>query len=145
MSQAHSSRSVADADASILYTRWPLDFGLLHHPSSRSAHLYIQSAQGLQFRITSRYDVIIRVVCDASQLPDPITLVVTADQAASSRFASVINLHMADTTISVAAATAPGRYGALVGARAIVSDALKLQISSPIQLGSDARRRAAAH
>ena len=45
---------------------------------------------------------------------------------------------MADTIINVVTVTAPGRYAALAIARAVVSDALKLQAPSPIQLGSDA-------
>ena len=92
-----------------------------------------------------RYDVIIRVARDGGQLPDPVTFAVAADQAASRRSASIISVHMADTIISVVTVTAPGRYAALAVARAVVSDALKLQAPSPIQLGSDAPCRGAAH
>ena len=99
-----------------------------------------------------RYDVIIRVARDiirvardGGQLPDPVTFAVAADQAASRRFASIISVHMADTIINVVTVTAPGRYAALAVARAVVSDALKLQAPSPIQLGSDAPCRRAAH
>ncbi len=92
-----------------------------------------------------RYDVIIRVARDGGQLPDPVTFAVAADQAASRRSASIISVHMADTIISVVTVTAPGRYAALTVARAVVSDALKLQAPSPIQLSSDARCRGAAH
>jgi hypothetical protein len=70
---------------------------------------------------------------------------VAADQAASRRSASIIGVHMADMIINVVTVTAPGRYAALAVARAVVSDALKLQAPSPIQLGSDARCRGAAH
>lgn len=84
-----------------------------------------------------RYDVIIRVARDGGQLPDPVTFAVAADQAASRRFASIISVHMADTIINVVTVTAPGRYAALAVARAVVSDALKLQAPSPIQSGSD--------
>ncbi len=53
-------------------------------------------------------------------------------------------MHTADTIINVVTVTAPGRYAALAVARAVVSDALKLQAPSPIQLGSDAPCRGAA-
>lgn len=85
-----------------------------------------------------RYDVIIRVARDGGQLPDPVPFAVAADQAASRRFASIISVHLADTIINVVTVTAPSRYAALAVARAVVSDALKLQAPSPIQLGSDA-------
>jgi hypothetical protein len=84
-----------------------------------------------------RYDVIIKVARDCGQLPDPVTFAVAADQAASRRFASIISVHMADTIINVVTVIAPGRYAALAVARAVVSDALKLQAPSPIQSGSD--------
>jgi hypothetical protein len=85
-----------------------------------------------------RYDVIIRVARDGGQLPDPVTFALAADQAASRRSASIISMHMADTIINVVTVAAPGRYAALAVARAVASDALKLQAPSPIQLGSDA-------
>ena len=50
---------------------------------------------------------------------------------------------MAGTIINVVTVTAPGRYAARAVARAVVSDALKLQTPSPVQLGSDARCRGA--
>lgn len=91
-----------------------------------------------------RYDVIIRVARDGGQLPDPATFAVAADRAASRRSASIISVHLADTIINVVTVTAPGRYAALAVARAVVSDALKLQAPSPAQLGSDFRCRGAA-
>jgi hypothetical protein len=78
-----------------------------------------------------RYDLIIKVARDDGQLPDPVTFAVAADRAASRRFASIISVHMADTIINVVTVTAPGRYAALAVARAVVSDALKLQAPSP--------------
>ena len=92
-----------------------------------------------------RYDVIIRVAHDGGQLPDPVTFAVAADKAASRRFASIISVHTADTIINVVTVSAPGWHAAQAVARAVVSDALKLQAPSPIQLGSDARCRGAAH
>lgn len=80
-----------------------------------------------------RYDVIIRVACDGGQPPDPVTFAVAADQAAARRSASILSVHTADTIISVVTVDAPGRYAALAVARAVVSDALKLQASSPSQ------------
>jgi hypothetical protein len=80
-----------------------------------------------------RYDVIIRVARDGGQLPDPVTFAVAADQAASRRSASIISVHLADTIINVVTVTAPERSAALAVARAVVSDALKLQAPSPTQ------------
>ena len=80
-----------------------------------------------------RYDVIIKVARDGGQLPDPVTFAVAADQAASRRSASIISVHFAGTIINVVTVTAPGRHAALAVARAVVSDALKLQAPSPIQ------------
>jgi hypothetical protein len=81
-----------------------------------------------------RYDVIISVARDGGQLPDPVTFAVAADRAASRRSASIISVHMADAIINVVTVTAPGRPAALAVARAVVSDALKLQAPSPTQL-----------
>ena len=80
-----------------------------------------------------RYDVIIKVARDGGQLPDPVTFAVAPDQAAPRRFASIISVHMAGTIINVVTVTAPGRYAALAVARAVVSEALKLQAPSPTQ------------
>jgi hypothetical protein len=80
-----------------------------------------------------RYDVIIRVARDGGQLPDPVTFAVAAVRAASRRAASIIIVHMADTIINVVTVTAPGRVAALAIARAVVSDAIKLQAPSPTQ------------
>ena len=91
-----------------------------------------------------RYDVIIRVARDGGQLLDPVTFAVAADRAASRRSASIISVHMTGTIINVVTVTAPGRYAALAVARAVVSDALKLQAPSPTELGSDAPCRGAA-
>ena len=92
-----------------------------------------------------RYNVVIRVARDGGQLPDPVTFAVAADRAASRRSASIISVHMADTIINVVTVTAPGQYAALAVARAVVSDALKLQASSPAQLNCDARCPEPAH
>jgi hypothetical protein len=97
------------------------------------------------YETPGRYDVIIRVARDGDPLPDAFTFAVAADQAASRRSASIIGVHMADTIINVVTVTASGRYAALAVARAVVSDALKLQAPAPIQLGRDARCRGAAH
>jgi hypothetical protein len=82
---------------------------------------------------SGRYDVIIKVAPEGGQLPDPVTFAVAADQAASRRSASIISVHMTDTIISVVTVTAPGWYAALAVARAVVSDALRLQAPSPTQ------------
>jgi hypothetical protein len=84
-----------------------------------------------------RYDVIIKIARDGGQLPDPVTFAVAADQAASRRSAGIISVHMTDTIINVVTVTAPDRHAALAVARAVVSDALKLQAPSPTALRSD--------
>jgi len=92
-----------------------------------------------------RHDVIIRIARDVGRLPDPVTFALAAEQAASRRSASVVSVHTADTIISVVTVNAPGRYAARAVARAVVSEALEFQTSSPGRSGSDARRGAAAH
>jgi hypothetical protein len=75
----------------------------------------------------SRYNVTVTVGCDANSHPDPAVFAVAADQAAWSRSASIISVHLADKIISVVTVTAPDRYAAVAVARAVVSDALKRQ------------------
>ena len=75
----------------------------------------------------SRYDVTVTAGCDGNSPPDPAAFAVAADQAAWSRSASIISVHLADTIISVVTVTAPDRYAAVAVARAVVSDALKRQ------------------
>jgi hypothetical protein len=89
-----------------------------------------------------RHDVIMRVARDGGQLPDPATFAVAADRAASRRSATVVTVHTADTVIIIVTVDAPSWFAARAVARAVVSDALESQPSSPSQSGGDARRRA---
>jgi hypothetical protein len=89
-----------------------------------------------------RHDVIIRIARDGGQLPDPATFAVTADRAASRRSASAVTVHTADTIIIIVTVDAPSWFAARAVARAVVSEALESQASSPSQSDSDARRRA---
>jgi hypothetical protein len=75
----------------------------------------------------SCYDVTVTVGCEGNSLPDPAVFAVAADQAAWSRSASIISVHLADKIISIVTVTAPDRYAAVAVARAVVSDALKHQ------------------
>lgn len=75
----------------------------------------------------SRYNVTVTAGCDASSPPDPAVFAVAADQAAWSRSASIISVHLADQITSIVTVTAPDRHAAVAVARAVVSDALKRQ------------------
>ena len=85
----------------------------------------------------SRYNVTVTVGCDANSPPDPAVFAVAADQAAWSRSASIISVHLADKIISVVTVTAPDRYAAVAVARAVVSDALKRQAVPASQSADD--------
>jgi hypothetical protein len=92
----------------------------------------------------SRYNVTITVAREGGRLPDPVSFAVAADRAAWRRSASIVSVHTADQIISVVTVYAPGRYAAVAVARAVVSDALKHQVSAPGQYAGEARRGAAA-
>ena len=72
-----------------------------------------------------RYDVIMRVACNADQFPDPVTLALGVDLAASCRSASRISAHTTDAMIRAITVHAPGRDVALAAARAVVPGALQ--------------------
>ena len=78
----------------------------------------------------SRYNVTVTVGCGGGYLPDPAAFATAADQAAWSRSASIISVHLADKIISVVTVNAPDLYAAAVVARAVVSSALKHQALS---------------
>ena len=65
----------------------------------------------------SRYDVTVTIGSDGGSLPYP-AFAVAADQAAWSRFASIISAHLADKIISVVTVAAPDRSAAVAVARA---------------------------
>jgi hypothetical protein len=79
---------------------------------------------------------------DGGSLPYPAAFAVPADQAAWSRFASIISAHLADKIISVVTVAAPDRSAAVAVALAVVSDALKRQALSPSQAADHPEDRA---
>jgi hypothetical protein len=81
----------------------------------------------------SRYDVTVTVECDGNPRPDPAMFTAAANRAAWSRSARIISAHLADKIINVVTVIAPNRQAAAAVARAVVSDALRLQAlpSSP--------------
>src|SRR6516225_6717158 len=95
------------------------------------------------YELPGRYDVIIKLASDGSQLPDAVAFAAAAEQAASRRSASIVTVHTADTIISVVTVDAPGLYAARAVARAVVSEALDSQASSSSRPDDDASRRAA--
>jgi hypothetical protein len=90
----------------------------------------------------SRYDVTVTIGSDGGSLPYPAAFAVAADQAAWSRFASIISAHLADKIISVVTVAAPDRPAAVAVALAVVSDALKRQALSPSQAADHPEDRA---
>jgi hypothetical protein len=78
-----------------------------------------------------RYDVTVTVARDGCLLPDPVTFAVAADRAAWCRSASIVSAHTADKIICVVTVNATDRHAAAVTARAVVSDALQVQVPSP--------------
>ncbi len=73
----------------------------------------------------SRYDVTVRVAKDDGHPPDPATFAVAANEAASSRNASVVSAHTAEEVICVVCVAAPERPVAIAVALAVVADALR--------------------
>ena len=72
-----------------------------------------------------RYDVTVTVTRDGGYLPDP------AEQAASSRAASVVSAHTAGQIISVVTVETSDRSAAVAVALVVVSEALKRPAASP--------------
>jgi hypothetical protein len=62
---------------------------------------------------------------DGGHLPDPAEFAVAAEQAASSKAASVMSAHTAEQIISVVTVQAADRSAAVAVALAVVSEALK--------------------
>lgn len=65
------------------------------------------------------------VARDGGHLPDPAEFAVAAEQAASSKAASVMSVHTAEQIISVVTVQAADRSAAVAVALAVVSEALK--------------------
>ena len=78
-----------------------------------------------------RYDVTVTVTRDGGYLPDPAEFAVAAEQAASSRAASVVSAHTAGQIISVVTVETSDRSAAVAVALVVVSEALKRPAASP--------------
>lgn len=91
----------------------------------------------------SRYNVTITVAREDGRLFDPVSFAAAADRAAWRRSASIVSAYTADQIISVVTVHTPGRYAAVAVARAVVSDALKHQVTTPGRHAGEARRGAA--
>jgi hypothetical protein len=83
----------------------------------------------------SRYDITVRVGKDDGHQLGPAAFAVAANQAASSRNASVISAHTAHEIICVVCVAATDRPSAVAVALAVVADALRAgdRIPSPSQ------------
>ena len=79
----------------------------------------------------SRYNVTVTVTRDGGYLPDPAEFAVAAEQAASSRAASVLSAHTARQIISVVTVETADRSAAVAVALAVVSEALSRPAASP--------------
>jgi len=77
-----------------------------------------------------RYDVTVTVARDG-YLPDPAEFAVAAEQAASSRAASVVSAHTAEQIIGVVTVRTSDRSSAVAIALAVVSEALRCPAVSP--------------
>lgn len=78
----------------------------------------------------NRYDVTVTVARDGGRLPDPVEFAVAAEQAASSRGASVMSAHTAEQIISVVTVQMADRPVAVAIALAVVSEALRRPAAS---------------
>ena len=78
-----------------------------------------------------RYDVTVTVTRDDSYRPDPAEFAVAAEQAASSRAASVMSAHTAGKIVSIVTVETADRSAAVAVALAVVSEALRCPAASP--------------
>jgi hypothetical protein len=79
----------------------------------------------------NRYDVTVTVARGGGSLPHPAVFAVAAEQAASSRNASVVTAHTADQIISVVTVATADRPAAVAVALAVISAALRRPAASP--------------
>jgi hypothetical protein len=77
-----------------------------------------------------RYDVTITVDRDDGAHPSPAEFAVAAEQAASSRTASIVSAHTAKQIISVVTVLAADQPAAVAVALAVVSEALRRPVAS---------------
>ena len=71
------------------------------------------------------YDVTVTAARDGGYLPGPAEFAVAAEQAASSRNASVLSAHTAEQIISIVTVATAGRSSVVTVALAVVSEALR--------------------
>jgi hypothetical protein len=83
--------------------------------------------------VPSRYDVTITVNRDGGSFPNPRDFAMAAEQAASTRAASIMSAHTASQIISIVTVLAADRPAAVAVALAVVSDALKCPVASSIR------------
>ena len=78
-----------------------------------------------------RYDVIITVDRDGGDHPNPAEFAVAAEQAASTRTASIVSAHTASQIISTVTVLTADQPAAVTVALAVVSEALRRPVPSP--------------
>ena len=81
--------------------------------------------------LPSRYDVTVTVTRDDDYRPDPAEFAVAAEQATSSRGASVMSAHTAEKIISIVTVETADRSAAVAVALAVMSEALRCPATSP--------------
>ena len=79
----------------------------------------------------NRYDVTVTVARDGGSLPDPVEFAVAAEQAASSRIATVVSAHTAEQIISAGHSPDGREPSAVAVALAVVSEVLRRPVASP--------------
>ncbi len=79
----------------------------------------------------SRYDITVTVSRDGGTLPGPAEFAVAAEQAASSRAATVMTEHTAEQIISIVTVQTTDRPTAVAVALAVVSEAPRHPAASP--------------
>jgi hypothetical protein len=78
-----------------------------------------------------QYDVTVTADRNGGRLPDPAESAIGAQQAASSRGASIMSAHTAEQIISIVTVETADRSAAVAVALAVVSEALRGPASSP--------------
>jgi len=81
--------------------------------------------------LPNRYDVTVIVTRNDGYRPDPAEFAAAAEQAASSRAASVVSAHTADKIISIVTVKTADQSAAVAVTLAVVSEALRRPAVSP--------------
>jgi hypothetical protein len=80
-----------------------------------------------------RYDVTVTVDRDGGHPPNPAEFAVAAERPASARAASIVSAHTASQIVSIVTVLAADQPAAVAVALAVVSDALKHPVASPVR------------